>query len=76
MKRAFIITLLIAPALWLAGCEIVDTHYVGRHHGFYGPPPAVIHHGPVSSPPRYYNRGHTTRSHAPRHRPGAYGYRR
>ena len=75
MKRAFIITLLMGIALWLAGCEVVETHYVGRNHGFYGPGPAVIHHGPVCSPPRHYSRGHVIHSPAPRHRPGGYGRR-
>ncbi len=58
MRRAFIITLLIALALWLAGCEVVETHYVGRRHGFHSPRPVVIHSRPVYSPPGYHQGGH------------------
>ena len=53
MKRAFIITLLIGFTLWLAGCEVVETHYVGHGRRFHAPPPVIVHSRPVYSPPRY-----------------------
>lgn len=71
MKRAFIIMLLGGFSLWLAGCDVVDTHYVGRGRGFYTPPPVIVHsrpayshrpvavhRGPVYSPRGHYRGGH------------------
>ena len=51
MKRVFIIMLLIGFGLWLAGCEVVETHYVGHHRGFHAPPPVIVHSTPVCAPP-------------------------
>jgi len=72
MRRAFVITLLIALALWLAGCEVVETHYVGHGHGFHAPPPVVVHSRPVYSPPPVVI--HRRPVYSPRgHRPGGHG---
>lgn len=49
MKRALIITLLIAFALWLAGCTVVETHHVRRRPAFHAPPPVVVYR-PVPPP--------------------------
>jgi len=72
MRRAFIITLLIALALWLAGCEVVETHYVGRRHGFHAPPPVIVHSRPVYSPPPVVVYSRPIYS-PPGHRPGRPG---
>jgi len=74
MKRAIFITLLISLAIWLAGCEVVETHYVGRHHGFYGPPPAVVYQAPAYPPPRYYGPDHVIYPPARRPHRGPYGH--
>jgi len=47
MKRAITITLLIALALWLAGCTTVETHHVRHRPGFHRPPPVIVHRPPV-----------------------------
>ena len=72
MRRFFIITLLIGLALWLAGCEVVETHYVGRRHGFHAPPPVIVHSRPVYSPPPVIV--HSRPVYSPRgHHPGGRG---
>ncbi|MCK4293187.1 MAG: hypothetical protein KAY65_08310 [Planctomycetes bacterium] len=56
MRRLLFVAVLILLALWVAGCEIVESHYVGHRRGFHAPPPMVLHRRPMRSPHGYYDR--------------------
>ena len=68
MKRLLFVPLLILLALWVAGCEIVDTHYVGHRRGFHAPPPMVLHRRPMHPPHGYYARPYVPHPPVPHHR--------